>query len=765
MIGASKILTVSYGTFSCTLEGFDDPFNTMKAIAEYFRDLAAGDRYFGAEPPTPDAAMLHQIAEREIQRRVEAKIQDNGVILRAAEGAPAQIAAPQQPRVLAPAMPEDPALSARLDRIRSAVAQSAQAEAVNESPPPQQAPLMAAPIPAPVPEADIDLLPEDAPAASTPEALPEDLPQPEPEGAPAADAMRAAAMDSAQAAEADFGAELLTGGFAETGTAAPAMEAAGFAAEAPPQDRVRARVIRIRRAPAQPAETIEALPPVAAPEIVVQAAPAPETAATETVIPVLAAESAAFALSDAPSLSDEDEADLLRELAALEAETFDPQPLADLPPADAPVIEADYEDDLAALDLSGLDLPTETETKTAAISPLAEAEDLADDLAEDLAPLLRDATPEAPATEAEAEVVAADAVYDEVVDIADFAGDAAEFALPDSAPRIDADLDAFDDAFDAEAEAALEAALQADEAPAAPAAAAPVAAEPVRPARPVRRLRVARNPQPEPAAPEADAARSRDRLPPTVDPVNEEEAVSRLLAETNSQMAGADNRRRLSAIAHLKAAVAATVADRRAGSSLRKTEEERVEPYREDLSRIVRPVQGAGGARPAPLVLVSELRVDPQPVTPVRPRPAEPAPAAATAAAAPIRPRRIGSAAVAAQEMIDDSDEDEIEAPLAPEEARGFADFADRLGAVSLPALLEAAAAYTACIEGRPHFSRPQLMRQVTTMAEDQGHSREDSLRSFGTLLREGRIVKVRRGQYALSEESHLLAKARKLMG
>ncbi len=149
MVQNNKVLTVSYGTFSCTLEGFDDSFETMKAIAEYFRDLAADDRYFGSEPPQPDAEMLTRIAQRDVARKVEASQNDTGLLLRATETdapavptpdavastpepapvqttdvvppAPAPVAAHSAPAADSPAADS---IAAKLQRIRAVVSHS-----------------------------------------------------------------------------------------------------------------------------------------------------------------------------------------------------------------------------------------------------------------------------------------------------------------------------------------------------------------------------------------------------------------------------------------------------------------------------------------------------------------------------------------------------------------------------------------------------------------------------------------------------------------
>ncbi len=234
----------------------------------------------------------------------------------------------------------------------------------------------------------------------------------------------------------------------------------------------------------------------------------------------------------------------------------------------------------------------------------------------------------------------------------------------------------------------------------------------------------------------------------------EDNDTSRILDQTNTELEEPEGNRRRSAIAHLRAAVAATKADRLLGR--KPTDDEETEPYREDLANVVRPRRPqAGGTRTerpsvepqhaAPLKLVAEQRVTDSMDTVETPAPAQ---------VTPVRPRRVSRSATpsAAPQRSERPQENVAPAPLAqPAGDSDFAAYAESVGAKDLPDLLEAAAAYMSYVEGLDQFSRPQLMTTVR-QAEAKESSREDRLRSFGQLLRDGKIEKTSGGRFTASE-------------
>ncbi len=761
MVQNNKVLTVSYGTFSCTLEGFEDSFDTMKAIAEYFRDLAADDRYFGAEPPQPDTEMLARIAEREISRQVEARRDASGIVLRAAQ----PLAAPLTAGVSAPS-PEPPAA----EPTPEPKAEQAEAPPATE-----------VEMPAAEPAAEAE---ETAPAAPA-EAFPE------------ATALEAAIIEAEEEAEAaeprivpaeeDMAQDLSdaaleeTEALAETAAEAEAEDEAELAAAlaeevlAEDEHEAEAEAEHETEARTEDEHEAEAEPDF---EPMVAEAIAPETEATieeiehaleaeaETSEEIEAPEARGSEIED-PKTGLRDEAE---EEAALEAisarlaadeedmasqtETGQDIPLAEpVEPEDEIVPFADsiaaklqriravvsrqerlagdeYDEDEHAQDI--LSQAPAHEEEEAPEAPIEDAlftdldmDDEDGNDSDDLKNILEDdaraeaaAEPSAEPAEGEKRIARVLKVKQRDVAAALASGEMEEVAEDEEDTPAPAGSLSPEDEEDlmrelAEVEAELRGHDTQDE----------------------EDEDTLFGPGEEDyfdADSEEEAATEEASLPPLPAEEANGEDLARLMEAADLKLDDPERTSNRETYSHLRAAVAAAQAERQAGGTVGTHPDD--DPYREDLAEVVRPRRpvASGGAerprpgsdRPAPLKLVAEQRVD--------------APAAAAEPVAPrgpVRPRRIPS----------------VTEPLAETDAEGgFAAYAEEHGATSLADLLEAAAAYLSFVEGQEQFSRPQLMNKVRGV-RDEDFNREDGLRSFGQLLREGKIEKTGGGRFAAS--------------
>ncbi len=599
---SNKILTVSYGTFSCTLEGFDDPFGTMRGIAEYFRDLAADDRYFGAEPPTPDVEMLQNIAQKEVHRRVDARMGDSGVALR-------------------------------------------QMESASEVPPEPMSPDATS-----VPDAEML---ESGPLAFDDEYLMSD----EPEDILTVDA---SAPPSREPAQVETVAEKLR--------RIRAVVSRSIEPEEPGQSFSDAQALNAGAAARKPQKRNRAL--------------------SETIASITA------------DLADEDDVDqfaTLTESNAVDVETESSEK------AESDKFHSSMIADILADDAS------DTQASEADLA------DEHDDVVED------------EATRVEFDAAADQEEEPVVIDTPVDTEDQSEASVNDevAAKAVDAQVDELEeeiDGSDAPAPPAIsERGDEGDETDVS-ALLSNVAARGL--VDPVETQEV-----------EAVSETER-RVSKPLEPIGESNGdVGRLLKETDDKFAEDDSVRRRRVISQMRAAVAATKADRIFSKIVSRDTEEKQEqsPYRSDLDRAISRTpdvptvenasentsEPAKPERPAPLVLVSSQRVD-----------------EFGEDADDVRPQRV-----------------EKKSEIDPETS-DFKEFAADMGARELPDLLEAAAAYSVFIEGQPHFSRPEIMKRVARVDPALQVSREAGLRSFGQLLRQGKIRKLQRGQFAVADDS-----------
>jgi hypothetical protein len=710
MINNNKILTVSYGTFSCTLEGFDDSFGTMKAIAEYFRDLSADDRYFGAEPAQPDAQMLARIAQREISRHVEAR-EDEGHIVLSAQDAD-HVATP----LIKDVADADEAIAVEIPEVEEQAITAPTLEEIvdaDETPEPEVVEVQ------PVAEIEQPAVDIDAIAAAV--TVESSAVEPEQDIVPS---LPDAEVEAFFADSADSTMDEVEDAFeAEAVDVIPAPERATADSIADKLKRIRAVVSQQSDVAEDPAYSEDQHADAASSKAAAIIAPVAdldeedvahtEDSQKDVLASTLRDLEDALDTDDAIQSSaeleddlDDEEDDITAILNRLEQES-------DLDTA--PEVTAEYEDDdmdddiLAAMD-SLVAAPEEDDLDDLDDGTLFDGDEIAE--------VEIETTPALEAPKAAAPRTRVLKVKRATLEAAIKAGKLEEYDSEDTAqPEVnESSLSDSEEEELARELAELEADMKADAPSESESTLEDIALE----------LITSEVETDEHDEVETSPSVSRSDVHGAAG-----EDLSRLMAETDNQMGEPESTNRRDAFAHLRAAVAAKKADEAVGGT---SDPENTDvAYRDDLASVVRPRRPVSGSsnrterpaeqRPAPLKLVAEQRID----------------VSETKNVTPVRPRRVAAVVPApVQDVASDSG--------------SFADFAADVGAEKLPDILEAAAAYLSFIEGHAQFSRPQLMTKVRQV-EKENFTREDSLRSFGKLLREGKIEKLKGGRFQASDQ------------
>lgn len=681
MMSNNKILTVSYGTFSCTLEGFDDAFGTMKAIAEYFRDLAAQDRYFGAEPPQPDAQMLALVAQQESTRRVEARDDEGTIVLSEVDG---------------------PAL-APLGALAGAAAAASLVDGEEDDAEAEDAMDLVEALEA----KDVALDDDDFDTeAVSDEALDDEAEVDDFEDEPvdAEDAAELAVADELIGEDED--ADVDDADDADVLVEAPVEIDQADAEPVVKLTRKQKKEARDAKAKAKRKEKRRLKKEMKAAALLAEIDDAQDESLTA---PANVASESDEAEATNEIVQDPPETDIVPSLPDAEVEAFF---------ADSPVLAPDTSVDA--------DLAPNDTTKP------AKNESIADKLKR-----IRAVVSQHHGDDKTADYENENAVETDT--------DARAFAEEKQDTLVSDTLRDIQEAFDVDDQNEQASAAEPQYVVPAPKASEPDEDEPARPPR-ARVMKVKKADlekaiqsgqleEYDGGAPvksslneddEAELRQELDHLSAELHEANPEpkrknrsnfddqaEAdLSRLMDKAKSQMDEPESATRRDAFTHLRAAVASKKADDAIGND--DDEMHGDDAYRADLANAV---QGAGAADPAPLKLVAEQRVDVEEVS-------------------PVQPRRVAVEEKSAEPMIEGS----------------FSDFASEMGATKLPDLLEAAASYMAHVEGQTQFSRPQLMTKVRQVERDK-FSREDGLRSFGKLLRDGKIEKIKGGRFQVSDD------------